>query len=178
MKKIVVFIDSGDTLIDEGTEVKTKDLTVIHAQMIDGAREALTTLHDLGYKIALVADGTKQSFDNIYDEQKLQYCFDAKAISGEIGHEKPHESMFRTAMDALGLTDDDKYRIVMIGNNIKRDIIGAKRMGIRSVLLTYSPRYNMVPENAEETPDFTISSPKELVGLIERLNDEITELKR
>ncbi len=174
MKKLVIFIDSGDTLIDEGTEVKRKDLTVIHAEMIEGAREALITLHELGYKIALVADGTRESFDNIYNEQGLQYCFDAKAISGEVGHEKPHESMFRTAMDRLGLNNSDLNRIVMVGNNIKRDIIGAKRMGIRSVLLTYSPRYNMKPENEEETPDYYISSPKELVGLMERLNGELS----
>ncbi len=173
MKKLIIFIDSGDTLIDEGTEIKTEDRTVIHAKMIEGAREALVTLHELGYRIALVADGTKESFDNIYAEQGLEYCFDARAISGEVGHEKPHESMFLTAMELLGLKKSDINRIVMVGNNIKRDIIGAKRMGIRSVLLTYSPRYNMVPENEEETPDYRISSPSELVALAEKLNGEL-----
>lgn len=175
MKKLTIFIDSGDTLIDESTEIKREDKTVMHAEMIEGAREALVTLHDLGYRIALVADGTKESFDNIYNEQGLYYCFDAKAISGEIGHEKPHESMFRSAMDQLGLKDSDADHIVMIGNNIKRDIVGAKKMGIRSILITYSPRYNMIPENKEETPDYIISSPKELVDLIERINREISD---
>lgn len=173
MKDLTIFIDSGDTLIDESKEVKTADGTVIHAQMIEGAREALVKLHESGYKIALVADGSKASFDNIYSEQELDYCFDAKAISGELGHEKPHPVMFEYAMKQLGLGEEDKKHIVMIGNNIKRDIVGANRMGITSILLTYSPRYNMIPENEEEVPDYQISSPTELFDLIEHLNQKV-----
>lgn len=175
MKNLVVFIDSGDTLIDESTEIRDETGTVIHAQMIEGAREAVTQLCESGYTLALVADGGKRSFDNIYIEQGLENCFSARAISEEIGHAKPHSSMFLSAMEQLGLTEKDKKRIVMIGNNIKRDVVGAKRMGITSVLITYSPRYVMTPENDEETPDYTIASPKELFGLIEELNQKVSQ---
>ncbi|MDF2800728.1 MAG: hydrolase [Anaerocolumna sp.] len=177
MKDLIVFIDSGDTLIDESTEIRDKEGTVIHADLFTGAGETLAKLYENGFTIALVADGTKASFDNVYDENQLDYCFKAKAISGELGEEKPAPIMFRHAMEELGLTDEDKKRIVMIGNNLKRDIVGANRMGITSILISYSPRYVMQPENAEENPDYVVAKPSELIGLLEQLDLQIKNKK-
>lgn len=176
-KDLIIFIDSGDTLIDESTEIKDKEGNVLHSQMIEGARETLVKLYESGYTVALVADGTKTSFDNIYQENGLDYCFTAKAISGELGQEKPASIMFRHAMEQLGLTESDTSRIVMIGNNIKRDIVGANRMGITSILISYSPRYVMQPDNEEETPDYVVSKPTELIGLLEQLNLQVKNRK-
>jgi putative hydrolase of the HAD superfamily len=177
MKELIVFIDSGDTLIDESTEIKDDKYNVLHSKLIEGAGETLVKLYDSGYTIALVADGTKVSFDNIYTENGLDYCFKAKAISGELGYEKPAEIMFRHAMNELGLTDSDKHRIVMIGNNLKRDVVGANRMGITSILISYSPRYVMQPENAEEIPDYVVSKPSEIFDLLEQLNLQVINKK-
>lgn len=177
-KELIVFIDSGDTLIDESTEVKNVMGTVLKAQMFPGAEEALVKLYDNGYTIALVADGTKTSFDNIYLGNGLDYCFSAKAISGELGQEKPAPIMFQYAMKELGLTDNDKYRIVMIGNNLKRDVVGANRMGIVSILANYSPRYDMTPVNQEETPDYILDAPDKLFELIEELELKLNNKKK
>ncbi len=176
-KELIVFIDSGDTLVDESTEVKNEMGTVLKAQLFPGAKENLAKLYDNGYTIALVADGTKTSFDNIYLSHELDYCFSAKAISGELGQEKPAPIMFQHAMKELGLTDSDKHRIVMIGNNIKRDIIGANRMGIVSILANYSPRYDMNPVNQEETPDYILDAPDKLFELMEELEHMINDKK-
>lgn len=176
-KELVVFIDSGDTLVDESTEVKNVMGTVLKAKLFPGAEEALVKLYEYGYTIALVADGTKTSFDNIYLEHGLDYCFHAKAISDELGQEKPSPAMFRHAMKALGLTDCDKHRIVMIGNNLKRDITGANRMGIVSILANYSPRYDMNPVNQEETPDYIVTAPDKLFDLIEELELKVRKMR-
>ncbi len=168
-KELIIFIDSGDTLVDESTEIKNEMGTVLEAKLFPGAGEALAKLHDSGYTIALVADGAKTSFDNIYLAHELDYCFHAKAISAELGQEKPAALMFQHAMDSLGLKEEDKHRIVMIGNNLKRDVVGAKRMGIVSVLASYSPRYDMNPANEEETPDYILEDPKQLYDLMEQL---------
>jgi len=173
MKDLIIFIDSGDTLIDESTEIKDENGTVLHSKLMGGAGETLVKLYESGYTIALVADGTKESFQNIYKENGLDYCFAAKAISGDIMHEKPSKLMFLRAMELLGLKECDKDRIVMIGNNIKRDIVGANRIGITSILLSYSPRYVMQPENEEETPDYVVAMPSELIGLLDQLNIQV-----
>ncbi|MGB8451608.1 MAG: HAD family hydrolase [Anaerocolumna sp.] len=177
MKELIIFIDSGDTLIDESSEIKDEDGTVLHSKMIEGAGETLVELYESGYTIALVADGTKASFDNIYSENGLDYCFSAKAISGDLKKAKPSAIMFHHAMEELGLKESDKNRIVMIGNNIKRDILGANRMGITSILLSYSPRYVMQPECEEEIPDYVVAKPCELVGLLEQLDRQLKNKK-
>lgn len=179
-KKLIIFTDSGDTLIDEGSEIrKVKDGVVYEAQFIPGAKETLLELKERGYQIALVADGLKESFDRIYARHHLEDVFDAQAISEVVGEEKPSPAMFETAMRKLGLGETDKKRILMVGNNIKRDIVGANRFGIHSVLLTWSPRYHMISETVEETPEFRISRPEELLGVIEKLEEtwEVSERK-
>ena len=63
-KKLIIFTDSGDTLIDEATQIRDERGIVLRADFIPGAGETLRQLHDEGYIIALVADGECESFDN------------------------------------------------------------------------------------------------------------------
>ena len=113
-KKIIIFTDSGDTIIDEATQQYREDGTVVTADFIEDAGEVLRQMEEAGYTIALVADGGEESFRNVYRENGLKRCFDAWVVSETVGQEKPARAMFQTAMDQLGLTDADKGRIVMI----------------------------------------------------------------
>ena len=171
-KKLIVFIDSGDTIIDEATQIRDDKGIVQKADFIPGAGEVLKTLHDEGFTVALVADGEWDSFQNVYRNNGLGYCFDAWIVSEVVGKQKPEPVMFEAAYEALKLTEADKPRIVMIGNNVERDIAGANRFGIRSVLETWSPRYRMTPANAEETPTYTVRTLDELPDLIAAIERE------
>lgn len=180
-KNLIIFTDSGDTLIDEGSQIFDGRGIVTKAEFIPGAKEFLTGLYKEGYRIALVADGEWESFQNVYRENECGYCFEQWIVSEVVGHEKPHISMFDTAMKKMGLTDADKPRIVMIGNNLKKDIAGANRYGITSIWLDWSPRYFHTVEEADWQPDYTVSTPEELRELIYSLEREseksATELK-
>lgn len=170
MKNLIVFTDCGDTLVDESTQIFCDGgETVVSAGLIDGAREELETLYRNGFRIAMVADGTEVSFRNIIRQHELEEFFEVRVVSEELGCCKPDERMFHTAMERMGLGEADISRIVMIGNNLKRDITGANRLGICSVLIDFSPRYCMVPEEEEEIPDYTVSLPCEIPALLERL---------
>ena len=130
-KKLIVFIDSGDTLVNEGTEYRNEGSPIVQScELIDGAKELLLTLKERGYTIELVADGYTQSFDNSYGQHGLKNIFDARTISEEVGEKKPSQAMFETAMKLLHLTDEDKKRIIMVGNNLERDIVGATVLGL------------------------------------------------
>jgi putative hydrolase of the HAD superfamily len=83
--KLILFIDSGDTLINEATEIRNARDVVIKADLIDGAEETLRAIHAAGYCIALVADGLNQSFINMYTDHGLRDCFDAWAVSEIVG---------------------------------------------------------------------------------------------
>ena len=172
-KKLIVFIDCGDTLVDESTQVMADNGDVLRADLIEGAGEMLDRLRGSGYRLALVADGRLSSFRNIFRSLGRADAFETRTISEELGAEKPDPRMFRTAMDRMGLTEADASRIVMIGNNLKRDILGANRMGICSVLLSFSPRYGMQPETAEEVPDYVVAMPREIPPLLDQLERQI-----
>lgn len=172
-KGLIIFIDSGDTLVDESTEIRDEEGVVTEAKLFPGAGEAVRTLHRAGYRIALVADGLEASFRNIFRQHGLECCFEARAISESVGAEKPDPAMFRCAMEQMGLSDEDKGRIVMIGNNLERDIRGANAMGIHSILAAYSPRYRMSPACLEEQPDFVAEEPSQIPKLVESLVDAI-----
>ena len=118
----------------------------------------------------MVADGEEQSFRNIYEENGLAHCFTTRTISEIVGVQKPAKEMFQDAMRKNSLSDDDKKRILMVGNNLKKDIVGANRFGIISVLLDWSPRYNMIPNKEEEQPDYVIHQPQELLELVKKLD--------
>lgn len=59
---LAICLDSGDTLVDEGTEIKDEQEVVLQAELIPGAAELLHALKARGYPVALVADGPAGSF--------------------------------------------------------------------------------------------------------------------
>lgn len=172
-KQLVIFIDSGDTIIDESTEIRNEEGIVIDAETIPGAAETLRALYESGYTIALVADGELQSFKNVYEKNGLGKLFKTWTVSEVVGVQKPSPAMFEDAMRQNNLSDKDKKRVVMVGNNIKKDIAGANRFRITSILLDWSPRYDMKPSQPDQKPDYVIHSPKDLLPLVEKLNDEL-----
>lgn len=174
-KKLIIFTDSGDTIIDEATQVYDDRHIVQEADFIPGAREVLRQLHEEGYTIALVADGEWESFRNVYRKNGLDYCFDAWVVSEIVGRQKPEPIMFESAYEKLNLTQDDKKRIVMIGNNLKKDIAGANRQGLTSIWLDWSPRYFHTVEEPDWQPDYTIHTPAELIPLLAELNAKLED---
>ena len=164
-KHLIIFTDIGDTIIDESTEVRDIHRVVQRAACIPGARETTLRLYEAGYTIVMVADGLSRSFHNLMDLHGLSPVFSAWVISEEVGEDKPSPKMFETAMQALHLTDADKHRIIMVGNNVKRDMRGANRFGIRSVLMDWSKKRPFDAELPEDKPDYVIHEPSELFAL-------------
>ena len=171
-KKLILFIDGGDTLVEEGSLKRDEEDVVQSADAVPGALETLRKLKDTGYQICFVDDVKNQSVTNVFTANGHLDCFAAVSTSEEAGVPKPAADIFENAMKKLGLESDEKKKIIMVGNSCRADIAGANRFGITSVLLDWSPRYNMTPQNADEVPDFIIHKPEELTELLERLESE------
>jgi HAD superfamily hydrolase (TIGR01549 family) len=169
---LAVCLDCGDTLVDEGTEVKDEQDVVLQATLIPGAADMVRELKQRGYQLALVADGPVGTFRNVLAAHELFDLFDALAISEAVGVEKPDVLMFTHALGQLGLTPKDYDRVVMVGNNLARDIKGANQVGLISVWLDWAPRRSKIPADALEVPQHTIKTPAELLPLIELLENE------
>jgi HAD superfamily hydrolase (TIGR01549 family) len=166
---LAICLDSGDTLVDEGTEIKDETGTTLEAELIPGAAKLVHELKRRGYQIALVADGPAGTFRNVFTQHNLYHLFDAFAISGEVGVTKPDAKMFITALNGLGIRREDYGSVVMVGNNLERDIKGANRLGIISVWLDWAPRRSKIPADESEVPKYTIKTPLELLSVIESL---------
>jgi putative hydrolase of the HAD superfamily len=166
---VAIFLDCGDTLVDEGTEVKEASGVSLRAELIPGAAELVRALVTRGYKLALVADGPAETFINNLGPYGLYDLFSARAISGILGVEKPHPQMFQHALDSLNIAPADYGRVVMVGNNLERDIKGANGVGLISVWIDWAPRRSKVPSDDSERPQYTIKAPLELLDLIDRL---------
>jgi len=172
-KKLILFTDIGDTIIDEATQVIDDAGVVLRAECIPGAQETYLRLYDLGYPIVMVADGLTVSFHNTMSQHGLDGIFSAWITSEAVGEEKPSPRMFAAAMEALHLTDADKSRIVMVGNNVTRDIRGANRFGLTSVLMDWSKRRPFTEEFPEDHADYRIHTPDALPELLEWLEKAI-----
>lgn len=164
-----IFFDFGDTLADEATEVKDATNTTLRAELIPGAAELLHELRARGVPLALVADGRPGTYRNVLRQHGVYDLFDAFAISEEVGVEKPDARMFEHALQALGIEPEAYGEVVMVGNNLARDVCGANRLGLISVWLDWAPRRAKTPANEEQIPRYTIKEPLQLLEVLNRL---------
>lgn len=171
--RLIIFWDSGDTIVEEITEKRDTKGIVYYAELHKGCKELLEKLYEEGFTMALVADGEVDSFKNIYEQHELEHIFKVRAISEALPDRKPAAVMFQTAFDGLGLTQNDRHRVVMIGNNLIRDVVGANRYGITSILFDWSTRYDMNPKKEEETPQYIVHTPEQLYDLLHELDAKI-----
>lgn len=87
------------------------------------------------YKLLLLTNGSPE-LQNIKLEitPELRPYFDEIVISGDFGKGKPDPSIFE---HALGLLNVKPEEVLMVGDNINTDILGASRTGIRSAWINH-----------------------------------------
>jgi HAD superfamily hydrolase (TIGR01549 family) len=166
---LAICLDCGDTLADERTEIKDAHGISLSADLIPGAADMVRAIKRLGYPLALVADGPTGAFQNILTQHRLLGCFDVLAISDQVGASKPDARMFTAALDQLGIQRQDYHRVIMVGNNLERDIRGSNAQGLISVFLSWSDKRTHIASDETEIPQYTIQTPMELITLIEKL---------
>jgi putative hydrolase of the HAD superfamily len=91
---------------------------------------------------------------------------DGAVYSSEIDWTKPHPEAFQAAMAAVGVSDPSEC--VFVGDRPYDDVYGAKRAGMRAVLIPNSD----VPAFANAEPDAVITRLADLAPLIEAWRDD------
>ncbi len=165
-----LLFDLGDTLMVEESEFKDPTGTTLRADLIPGMGDLVRGLKAQGHSLALVADSRPQTPPNVLRQHGLYDLFDYLAISEVVGVSKPDPRIFLAALDALGISERDYGRVVMVGNNLERDIVGANRLGLISVFFYWSRSRRGSPLTDEEQPHYTVASAEELRKLIARLD--------
>ena len=158
-----VCFDLGDTLVAEETVIHNSSGQAITAEVVEGVFEVLKSIRKGRYKIAIIANGDSVGARNIIASCGLEDYFDAIVISEEVGIEKPAREIFEVALEEIKVKAENA---MMVGNRIDADIVGANRIGMRSVWFKWNDRYKETIGSEEEKPDFTISSLFELPGIL------------
>ncbi len=168
-----LFFDLGDTLMIEESEIKDAEGTTQQADLIPGMADAVRRFKAQGHTLALVADSRPNTPINVLRQHGIFSLFDYLAISEVVGVSKPACRIFQVTLDALAIPEEDYGRVIMVGNNLERDIIGANRLGLISVFFHWNERRRSKPLTDEEAPHYTVSSAEELNSLIARLDTSV-----
>lgn len=166
MRLRALLFDLGDTLMDEQTEEKDADGVTRRADLLPGAAETVRDLYARGYPLALVADTRTNTARNVLRQHDLCACFAALALSEMVGCEKPDRRIFAAALDDLGVTPAEHGRVVMVGNNLARDIRGANALGLLSVWIHTNTRYPLIVGADTDYPRYEITDIRDLLPLV------------
>jgi FMN phosphatase YigB (HAD superfamily) len=131
---------------------------------IAGIGEALADLSQR-YKLAVVSDAIVTpgvGLKAILEGHGLARHFSAFAFSDEVGHSKPHRSMFDCACAELGVAVDE---IVHIGDRDHNDVKGPHALGAKAVLFTAARD----ADKDATTADAICESHHDLPAIVDRL---------
>ncbi|MCL2682597.1 MAG: YjjG family noncanonical pyrimidine nucleotidase [Bacteroidales bacterium] len=126
-----------------------------HNILMPHAKEILEFLKP-NFKLYIVTNGFKEFQHRKLRNSGTEPFFDGIFISETIGYHKPHLAFFEHVLKITGAKKDDS---LIIGDDMRADIQGAKNAGIACVL------YNPTNEN-DLVPDYRIGSLLELKGVL------------
>lgn len=116
------------------------------------------------YKLLLLTNGSPdlQNTKLTITPELVPY-FDQIVISGDFGRGKPDPSLFKHALTLMELKEDEA---IMVGDNLMTDILGASRVGMKSVWINRHHK-----ERNEVIPTYEIKYLSELFGILDELNN-------
>ena len=111
------------------------------------ALETLRWLKERGYRLGSVTNRgwAGPRFQQELRDLGLAELFEVVAVSCQVGYVKPHPRIYRYALDRMEIGPEEA---VMVGDNLRGDVWGAKTMGMTAVW-----RRPPVGEPVEETED-------------------------
>ena len=161
---------------DLGVEVPARELdvstdilsrTFLRTRLHEGARELLAFCRSLGLRTGIISDADSALLRSLLEKHGLLPLLDVVIISDEVGLLKPDPRVFDAALRAIGCGAEEA---MMVGD-ARRDVEGAKRAGMRAVLVL---RAGKEPPELDAEPDIVVGSLPELRGPIAALTRPIS----
>lgn len=116
------------------------------------------------YRLLLLTNGSPdlQKTKLAMTPELIPY-FEKICISGDFGRGKPDPSFFQHALSQMGLNNDE---VLMVGDNLMTDILGANRAGIKTVWINRHDK-----DRNEVIPTYEIKNLGELFPIIDELTN-------
>ena len=118
------------------------------------------------YKLCVVSDAIVSPgscLRRLLEDHGLAKFFSGFAFSDEVGHSKPHRSMFESAAGQLGVEIGE---MLHVGDRDHNDVKGPQRLGMKAILFTASNDM----DKSTTTADAICESFDELETAIDQLN--------
>ena len=107
-----------------------------HFALYDDVLPALHALHIAGIRMGLISN-THRCLASLQQHFDLAPYIGCAVSSSDHGYMKPHPDIFREALRQLGVQPAEA---VMVGDSLTNDIEGARRIGMRGILVSRSGR--------------------------------------
>jgi len=121
----------------------------------------LQRLRKSGFRLGIITDAPRLKAWMRLHAARLASLFDTVVTYEDTFRRKPAKQPFEAALDKLHLDPSD---CVMVGDWPHRDIIGAKRMGMRTIFARYGN-----PDHPNPGADFSVNTMIELEKTIRSL---------
>ena len=95
--------------------------------LVPGAKETLQTLKDKGYRLFAASNSFGHLQRSRLEHAGILSFFEDTYISMDIGYDKPDIRFYQEALRRAGLQPDE---VLMIGDSMTTDVIGAQKAGI------------------------------------------------
>jgi putative hydrolase of the HAD superfamily len=118
-----------------------------------------------GLKLGVVSDAPSREAWLRLTYLNLHHLFDVVITHDDTGEFKPSPVPFRTALERLHV---DGSEALMIGDWAERDMVGAAKVGMKTVFARYGDTFG----TKESGADFEIDDIYELVSVVDRENRE------
>jgi putative hydrolase of the HAD superfamily len=111
----------------DGWQRRFENATAGTLRAEDGAIETVETLRAAGVQQAIVSDIDTAEAEDMLAAFDIEDCFAHVTTSEALGVTKPHERLFRDAIEGTGA---DPGRTLMVGDRHSHDVVGAAEFGI------------------------------------------------
>ncbi len=156
-------LDIGDDRAEELWHAWNLGGDFFGRRLYDDTLETLDTLRARGYRLGCVTNRAfgGPAFVEEVEQLGLTPYFESLAVSCEVGYMKPHERLFRHALDELGVTGEEALHV---GDSLVADVRGAQALGMTAVWRKARKKYE---EPDGINPDYIITQLRELLDLPE-----------
>ncbi|MGA7160999.1 MAG: TIGR02253 family HAD-type hydrolase [Bacteroidota bacterium] len=123
----------------------------------------LMELLKMGLRLAVVSDAPAREAWLRLSYLNFHHIFDHVVTFEDTGQRKPHEAPFRRALELLQVEPGEA---LMIGDWAERDVVGAAKVGMKTVFARYGDTFGTVESKA----DFEIDDIAELIDVVRDQN--------
>jgi putative hydrolase of the HAD superfamily len=133
----------------------------------DDTYRTLDRLQERSYQLGLISNARDASnVERLIDNARLRPWFNPIVISANVGVRKPNPRIFKIVLEAWQLPPD---QVVMVGDMLGADVLGAHNAGMRGVWATRQSERGANEAHIQTiVPDATIASLSELPPLLEK----------